>query len=362
MKILIASSGTIPGYSGGWTTTLDLLGDEHEAMYVISSAKPGLNQMEGVPYLGLGLGSSGNGVFLLPRRIKSLLGRLIVPRAIRWAFRKFDAGFVMCLDEKMGFIVRSLGLPYAMRFHRKVDPWVIGAPLRELLDDALFATATPGADVPDVEVIPHNQDLSRFHFAPAAKPEKALLLTCINDVHEPELFIEGVCLSKEMKGDIVGTGPTRKRIERICRSTEGRVRVLDPVPRLRVGELSGRYQVGVATIIRRDKVVYQLKVNMYLACGMHTLVKPYTHIVQEAPELVDTFSTARDLADRLDYLAENWKELEPRRKKARAWVMENYCVEIPRRRFREILRETFNKEAQSPTDGSGQGTGVRKYT
>ncbi len=53
MKILIASTGTIPGYSGGWTTTLDLLGEKHQSMYVISGAKPGLHSMEGVQYLGL---------------------------------------------------------------------------------------------------------------------------------------------------------------------------------------------------------------------------------------------------------------------------------------------------------------------
>ncbi|MBD3369582.1 hypothetical protein GF402_04375 [Candidatus Fermentibacteria bacterium] len=361
MRILIASSGTIPGYSGGWTTALDLLGEEHEAMYLIASARTGLHEMEGVPYLGLGLGGVGDGIAFIPRRLTRMLRKLVTPMAIRWAFKKFDAHFVMCLDEAMGFRVRAMGLPYAMRFHRKIDPWVVGHPLKKLLEDALFATATPGADVPDVEVIPHNQDLSRFSFAPPARPEKALLLTCINDVHQPELFIEGVCLSRSMKGDIVGTGPTRKRIERICKATAGRVRVLDPIPRLRVGELSGQYQVGVATIIRRDKVVYQLKVNMYLACGMHTLVKPYTHIVQEAPELVDTFSNARELADRLDYVADNWKQLEPRRKRAREWVMENYSVEIPRKRFREILRETFGEEATNSV-GPGHDAGSRKST
>ncbi|RKZ10512.1 hypothetical protein DRQ25_02710 [Candidatus Fermentibacteria bacterium] len=341
MKILVASSGTIPGYSGGWTTTLDLLGDDHQAMYVLLNAKLGLHSMEGVKWLGLGLGRTDGTVSLLPRRLAGQLKKVFAPSAVRWAFRKFNAEFIMCLDEDIGFLVQKTGIPYAMRFHRKVEPSVIGAPLENLLKGALFATATPGADVPGVEVIPHNQDLSRFSFAPAAKPERALLLTCINEVHEPDLFIEGICLSRNMKGDIIGTGPLRNRIKKVCLSTAGRVRVLDPVPRLQVGQLSGRYQVGVATITRRDKIVYQMKINMYLACGMHTMVKPYTHIVKEAPELVDTFSTPRELADRLDETEENWRELEPRRRKAREWVLKNYSVEIPRRRFKEILRETF---------------------
>lgn len=298
--------------------------------------------MEGVRYLGLGVGNSHGRVSIVPRRFVKLLRRTLAPSAIKWAFRKFNADFVMCLDEDMGFSVQKTGLPYAMRFHRKVEPDVIGDPLQNLLKGALFSTATPGADIPGVEVIPHNQDLSRFSYAPPTKPEKALLLTCINEVHEPDLFIDGICLSRSMKGDIIGTGPSKKRIEKICRDTGGRVRCLDPVPRLQVGKLSGEYQVGVATIIRRDKVVYQMKVNMYLACGMHTMVKPYTHIVKEAPELVDTFSSPRELADRLDETVGKWKELEPRRMKAREYVLENYSVEIPRRRFREILRNTFN--------------------
>jgi len=340
MRILIASSGTIPGYSGGWTTTLDLMGDEHEVMYVITDSSPGLHTMEGVRYLGLGI---KRGRKTLPgRKLSALLRRLAVPVAVKFAFRRFRADFTLCLDEKMGFLVRRTGLPYAMRFHRKVDPQVLGHPLKSLVRDALFATASPGTDVPDVEVLPHNQDLSRFDLAPDKKPERALLLTCINEVHEPDLFIEGVTLSRSIKGDIIGTGPSRKRIEKECRLTGGRVRCLPPVPRLRVGELSGKYQIGVATIIRRDRIVYQMKVNMYLACGMHTLVKPYLHIVHEAPELVDTFSNPQELADRLNQVQDNWESLAERRVRAREWVMENYSVEIPRRRFREILDNTFN--------------------
>ncbi len=345
MRILIASSGTIPGYSGGWTTTLDLLGDSHQSAYVLSDVKLGLHSMEGVSYLGLGLGSADGKVSLFPRRVAGLLRKALVPSAVRWSFRKFNADFVLCLDEIMGFSVQKTGLPYAMRFHTKISPSIIGAPLEKLLRGALFSTACKGSDVPGVEMIPHNQDLSRFSFAPATKPERALLLTCINDEHEPEHFIEGICLSKGMKGDIVGTGPARKRIEKACRSTAGRVRVLDPIPRLQVGQLSGKYQIGVVTIIRRDKVVYQMKINMYLACGMHTLTKPYTHIVKEAPELVDIFSSPRELADRLDETVEKWRELEPRRRRAREWVLKNYSVEIPRKRFREIMRTTFGENS-----------------
>lgn len=351
MRILVASAGTIPGYSGGWTTTLDLLGDRHSPFYLISAAPPGIRSMEGVGYLGLGLGEGP----VIPDRLTGALRKALVPAAMKWAFRRHEARFVMCLDEAMGFAAMKAGLPYAMRFHRKVDPPVIGRPLETLLSGALFATATPGADVPGVAVIPHNQDLSRFPFAEPARPERALLLTCINDVHEPELFVEGVCLSGSMRGDIIGTGPARRRIQKLCRSTGGRVRCLDPIPRLELGGLSGRYQVGVATIKRRDRVVYQMKINMYLACGMHALVKPYTHIVTEAPELVDIFSSAEEMGSGLDRVQRDWQRLEDRRIRAREWITENYSVEEPRRMFEELLAGAFPGYG-APEGGDGPST------
>jgi hypothetical protein len=341
MRILIASSGTIPGYSGGWTTLLDLLGDEHEVMYVIPGMKLGLHKMEGVPWLGLGLGSSPGTNAGFRHRLAARLGILVSPIAVKWAFRKTDARFILCLDKSIGLSVLKTGLPYAMRFHSWLKPSDADDNLKTLLNNALFSTATYGADVPGVEILPHYQDLSRFQFSSAVKPEKALLLTSINEVHEPELFIEGVCRSKNMKGDIIGTGPLRKHISKLCSSTGGRVRCLKPIPRLKLGRLSGEYQIGVATIINRGKTEYQMKVNMYLACGMHTLVKPYTHINREAPGLVDTFSSSRELADRLDEVEGRWRELDSRRVKGREWVMENCSVDIPRRRFKEILKATF---------------------
>ncbi len=339
MRILIASSSTIPGYSGGWTTTLDMLGDRHEAMYLIVETQPGIHSMEGVEYLGLGLAKKRK--FVPPVRLILLLRKVISPLALKWTFRRFNADFVLCLDEDIGFSAKKTGLPYAMRFHTRIDPGVNNKKIEGLLKGALFSTVCHGASIPGVEEILHNQDLSRFNYAPAVKPERVLLLTCINDIHEPDLFVEGISLSKSLRGDIIGTGPAKKRIEKVCRQTGGRVRVLDPVPRLKLGQLSGQYQIGVATLKSYAKSVYQMKVNMYLACGMHTVVKPFTHIAKEAPELVDIFSTPRELADRLDEITGRWRELEERRKKAREWVMENYSVEKPRAKFEKILKHTF---------------------
>jgi hypothetical protein len=342
MRILVATSSTIPGYSGGWTTTLDLLGEDHEPAYLIVGARPGMHSMEGVRFLGLGIvenRSSNPG-----RRLAGFARRMLTPPAMKWAFRHFRADLVLCLDEVTGFAALRAGLPYAMRFHNQVSEVVLGAPLDKLLKGALFATACQGSEVPGVEVLPHNQDLSRFEFAPAARPERALLLTCMNEEHEPHVFIEGVVRSRGMTGDIIGTGPLRKSVERMCRATGGRVRCLDPVPRLDLGRLSGLYQAGVATLVDRPGInKYQMKINMYLACGMHALVKPFSHIVREAPEFVHTFSDPGELALRLDWVQSEWTGLEEKRIRARDWVMRNCSVDIPRRRFKELLAEATGR-------------------
>ena len=88
--------------------------------------------------------------------------------------------------------------------------------------------------------------------------------------------------------------------------------------------------------------VYQMKVNAYMASGLYTLAKPWTHIASEAPDLIGIFTTARNLADCLDYLSDNWLDTLETRRRALTWIHENYSVEIPRKRFREILSEKFS--------------------
>ena len=102
------------------------------------------------------------------------------------------------------------------------------------------------------------------------------------------------------------------------------------------------YQIGIATVLNVSPVIYQMKVNAYMAAGLYTLAKPWTHIVAEAPELVGVFTTAQDLADRLDYLSENWAETLEVRRQAKNWIHKHYSVEIPRKRFNEILNEKFD--------------------
>lgn len=341
MRIIVATTHTIPVYSGGWTTPLDLFGQDHQAMYVIRKHRLGTKTLEGIKCAGAG----ATGVLTVPwkhaDRHRYRLIQWLFRKALKKHFDRFNADFVLCLDPEAGYSAMYSGLPYAMRFHSKLAPEHLGPDFSGLMKKAVFATACPATHIPDIEVLAHNQDLSRFIYSEKPSAERALLLTSIDSIHEPELFIEGVMLSKTMKGDIVGTGEDRNKITDLCKKTGGRVRCLPPVPRLKVPELLSNYQVGIATVQEISPVVYQMKVNAYMAAGLFTLAKPWTHIAYEAPDLIGIFTTAQDMADHLDYLSDNWEETLTVRRQARDWIHEHYSVEVPRKRFNEILKDKF---------------------
>jgi hypothetical protein len=342
MRILVATTFTIPAFSGGWTTPLDLFGNEHQSMYVVRNHKLGTRVVEGIKCVGTGAVGGFSRPWKISEKYRHAFVQRLFRNALKQNFQSFKADFVLCLDPEAGFAAMHSGLPYAMRFHSQLSPEDRKPPFDDLMRNALFAVSCPQTNVPDTIVVPHNQDLSRFTYRESPKAEKALLLTSIDSIHEPELFIEGVVLSKKMKGDIVGTGEDRKKIAKLCSRTSGKVRCLSPVPRLSVPELLGSYQIGVATVKKVSPIIYQMKVNAYMASGLYTLAKPWTHIVSEAPDLVSSFVTAREMADCLDYLSENWSETLTARRKAREWINEHYSVEIPRKIFREILDNTFS--------------------
>jgi len=338
MRIIVATTYTIPAFSGGWTTPLDLFGDEHQAMYVVRNSPVGKRIIEGVECVGIGATAQA---WKRGERYRHALIQRTFGIVLEKSFHSFKADFILCLDPLAGYAAMRSRLPYAMRFHSQLSQADRNPPFSELMENALFAISCPETNIPETTVVPHNQDLSRFKYTESPQADRALLLTSIDAIHEPELFIEGVMLSKHISGDIVGTGEDRKQISKLCSQTRGRVRCLPPVPRLSVPELLGSYQIGVATVKRVSPVIYQMKVNAYMAAGLYTLAKPWTHIVSEAPELVGTFTTAQDLADQLDFLNENWMETLKTRREARAWINTNYSVDIPRKLFREILNTVF---------------------
>ncbi len=342
MRIIVATTYTMPAYSGGWTTPLDLFGKDHQAMYVIRNCRSGLRKIEGVRYVGVGAVGSLSKPWNIAEKYRHALIQRLFRNTLKKYFYEFQADFVLCLDPEAGYSAMYSGLPYAMRFHSKLSDDDQKPPFDDLMRSAIFATAGPTTHVPDLEILAHSQDLSRFIYSESPSAERAILLTSIDSVHEPELFIEGIMLSKTMKGDIVGTGESRKKIAALCNKTGERVRCLSPVPRLKVPELLSKYQVGIATVQEISPIVYQMKVNAYMAAGLYTLAKPWTHIAHEAPELIGIFTTAKDIADHLDYLTDNWTETLETRRKARDWIHKHYSVELPRKRFNEILSEKFS--------------------
>lgn len=341
MRILVATKHTVPGYSGGWTTPLDLFGESHQAMYVIGNYPPLVREVEGVKVAGAGAWGCLSGPWSIGEGYRDAIFRRLFKRVIKEHFHRFRADFVLCLDPSAGYAAMEASLPYAMRFHSRLHPEHLGHDFDGLLRNSVFNISGPTTGAEGIEEIPHNQDLSRFRYVEHGKPERAVLLTSIDDVHEPEVFLEGIMASRNMKGDIVGTGPAVKRIARLCSRTGGRVRCLRPVPRLQVPGLLTRYQVGVATVRKIAPVVYQMKVNAYMASGLYTLAKPWTHIAEEAPGLISTFTTPGEMGMKLDWLQDNWDATLETRRNAREWICRNYSVEIPRKRFEEILRKSF---------------------
>ncbi|MCK5037177.1 MAG: hypothetical protein KAS73_14870 [Candidatus Sabulitectum sp.] len=341
MRILVATTHTIPAYSGGWTTPLDLFGDDHQAMYVIRKHRAGTRTIEGIKCIGVGVTGVLASTWRFGNQTRYRLVQWLFRKSLKKHFKQFNADFVLCLDPEAGYSAMYSDLPYAMRFHSRLNPEHRGPDFVKLMDNAAFKIAGPTTHVPGTISLAHNQDLSRFKYMESLSAKRALLLTSIDSIHEPELFIEGVMLSKTMKGDIVGTGEDRDKIVDLCKKTGGRVRCLPPVPRLKVPELLSNYQIGIATVKEISPIVYQMKVNAYMAAGLYTLAKPWTHIATEAPDLIGVFTSARDMADHLDYLSENWSDTLAARRNARDWIHKHYAVEIPRKRFNEILRKEF---------------------
>ncbi len=342
MRILIASHDTIPGYSGGWSTPLDLLQDEHEVAYVVKRGLSGSYTLENVPVFGVLKPLRFSKDWFSLNRIRLALASLPFRHAIARAFQAHNADFVLCLNISSARECFSLDLPYALRFHGNPSPTAPGE-LRKLLDRALFITLGPSVEIPgyDFETINHSVNLDRFEFIEHDRAERVLLLSTLNPLRRPELFIEGVMKSK-LSGTIVGDGILRSKVERLCSRTGGKVTYHQPILRLDLPEFLKQFQIGVACF-KKVPFIYQMRVNEYMASGIFPLVTPWTHLATEAPEFSRSFETAEDLAQQIDWLAEKWDCTLENRIGARKFVLDNYHVNRPKERMREILAEVFGQ-------------------
>ncbi len=337
MKVLVATYHTIPGYSGGWTTPLDLLEKDYDVRYVVARGFEVCYELEDIPVYGLRRVFRNNPRPGLTGRLRSKLSETVFGLAIRREFRVFQPDFVLCLDMLSARRCISLGMPYALRIHTQP----ITTPAKEinrLLKGALFATLCPSVSVPGVEILPHTENLDRFTFIEHPSAEEVVLVSSLDSIRRPMLFIEGV-MKSSLKGTIVGDGPIREEIERACASTDGKITYHEPVLRTELPAFLNRFQIGVACY-RKVKEIYQMKVPEYQVSGIFPLVMPWTHLALEAPELAGIFETPEELATLIDDTAKHWDDTLETRRKGRDFAMKYYNVAQAKQRFREILKES----------------------
>jgi len=349
MRILIVTRGTIPGCSGGWTTPLDLLQPDHEVAYVAALGPPGNYHLEDVPVFALSgwLRFEREWPFLNMIRLK-LAGRAF-SRHLLNALREFKPDLTLCLDEYCARLCMDLGVPYAVRMHSRPTE-LHGRELERVLQGALFTTLSPSVDIPGYEVLNHAVDLKRFLYLEHPSARRVIMVSTLNHMRDPELFIEGLNLSC-LTGTIVGDGVLRETVRTACDRTGGKVEYMAPVTRNKLPELLQGYQIGVACH-RKVDIIYQMKVNEYMASGIYPLVMPWTHLASEAPSLTMTFKTPEELASRIDWLANHWDETLEVRRRGREFVLGKYDIHEPRMRFKEILDETFNEHNLNRSSGS----------
>ncbi len=337
MKVLVATYHTLPGYSGGWTTPLDLLEKDYDVRYIVARGFGGYYELEGIPVYGLRMVFRNNSPSGLTGRFRRKLSETAFGLAVRREFRIFRPDFVLCLDMLSARRCLSLKLPYALRIHTQpitTPP----AEMERLLKSALFATACPSVSVPDVEVLPHTEDLDRYTYIEHPSAEEVVLVSSLDTIRRPMLFVEGV-MKSSLKGTIVGDGPLRKEIESACASSGGKLEYHEPVLRTELSAFLNRFQIGVACY-RKVREIYQMKVPEYQASGIFPLVMPWTHLALEAPELTGVFETPEELAACIDDTAKHWHETLERRRKGRDFAFRYYHVNQAKKRFREILEES----------------------
>lgn len=342
MRILVVTRGTMPGHSGGWTTPLDLLQPDHEVAYVTTRGPSGDYVLEDVPVFAISRRLRFDRDWPTLNRIRIRLMEREFHRKLKHAWDVFGPDFALCLDEYCAGVCLDIGLPYAVRLHSRPTEHT-GRDLERILQRALFTTICPSVNVPGYEVLNHAVDLERFEFTEHASVERVIMVSTLNLMRVPELFVEGVAMSG-LKGAIVGDGENREAVIAACCRTGGRVEYIPPVTRRGLPELLSGFQVGVACH-RKVDIIYQMKVNEYMASGIYPLVMPWTHLATEAPDLTMTFETPEELAERIDWLAANWDETLAARRKGREFVLAHYDIREPRKRFSVILEETFGSSA-----------------
>lgn len=337
MRMLVASWYVVPGCSGGWTTVMDLLLPMHQAAFVGASARPGEGLCEGIPVRGLAWPANAAEGWPFANRIRKRLFERFLAQSVRRAFEGFRADIVLCLDERMASASRRAGLPFAMRLHSHpgllpVDEY------DELVSSALFVTGSQ-PDIRGAVFLPHSVDLSRFEYSEPPAARSVIMTSSLVKAENPAIFVKGTAASG-LRGTLVGQGPLRGEMERLCAGTAGRVDFHGPVGRAALPSLLSAHQIGVACLQKGWHTTYQMKVTEYQAAGLFPLVQPWSELSRLAPRLTRTFEDADGLAEQLSWLASHWADTLELRRANRAFAIERYSIEGAREQFDEILRSS----------------------
>jgi glycosyltransferase involved in cell wall biosynthesis len=336
VRILVVSWYVAPGVSGGWNTALDVLQPDHEITFLVATGPMVTRVCDGISVTGLGRLARMTGAWPFANRIRQAISEWALSRSIQKAFRKERAELVLCLDELSARGARSAGVPYAIRFH--CHPGILGPEEYErVIAGALFATGTQD-DIPGTTFIPHGVDLERFTYLEPERAESVVMPASLVTPERPDLFVRGAALSS-LRGIIVGHGPMRREIGKLCAETGGKVSLLPPVNRSELPALLASHQIGVACLQEDWHTTYQIKVSEYQAAGLFPLVQPWSELARVRPDLTRTFRDERELAAEIDWVAGNWESTLETRRRNRQFVESNYDV----REARKILAGLLEK-------------------
>lgn len=260
MNILVISLDTIPAYSGGWTSNVDLLTKDH-AIGFISARNSPLNQtlIEGIPVYPSEYSSAG------------------LKKAILEVIKEYD--FCLCLGDRESLVCQELHVPYMTRYHTLPFDGSLQT-ARQVKKDAFWTIENHPIlpkDIVDM-VIPHaiNPDryeaCYKFHLQENLTQVNFLMLATLNWVENPTDFINA-CKMAKVNGTIVGDGEDRAEVELKCRFSHGYCNYLGARTHAELPEVLRNYNVGVSTLHPNSPNKYLLKSIEYAAAGL-VIIQP----------------------------------------------------------------------------------------
>lgn len=260
MRILIVSFDTIPGYSGGFTTNVDLISRDHELTWVTGRLPGNITHIEGM--------------------------KTYKPDYSHGAFKDFikhmfqeGYDFCLCLGDRESAICQELGIPYMTRYH--TIPFDSSLQLAYKVKKDAFWTIENHHILPkDLidTVIPHAIDPERYadcyqkHLETDYTQIRFVLLATLNWVEDPFTFIKA-CKQAKVQGWIIGDGVLRQEVITRCALSRGYCTYIGAVSHADLPKRLLPFAVGVSTLSEKSPNKSLLKCIEYAAAGL-TIIQP----------------------------------------------------------------------------------------